>query len=280
MCVKLYVVYCVLLLSFGTDSPLDLDVKDRLMSQVLPVLAALPDDEAAFHLHHKREAARRLQAKRQPAPTTPSKPVRVAVKKPIVDPKLATAGTASGEEEEGAVTSTNQEDGRQTPDESAKEEEEPEQAEEGTEVDPDSEDEGDPVEGQNYAFTVEQALSLEAEEVPHTLLDGLKALDIGASSPSSTEPTSTAVDPDASSPTHADPSTHATSAARLEEIRAALFAIYEVCSPEKVGKIDKLLAKYKVSFPSLPWYNMYILHNLYCMYVYRGERRSSWSLCM
>ena len=237
----LFIVYYY---SFGTDSPLDLDVKDRLMSQVLPVLAALPDDEVAFHMHHKREAARRLQAKRQPAPTTPSKPMRVAVKKPVVDPKLATAGAAS---EEGAVTNTNQEDGRQTPDESAREEEE-EPAEEGTEVDPDSgDDEGDPVEGQNYDLTVEQALSLEAEEAPPTLLDGLKALDIGASPSSPTEPTSTA-QPDPP----ADPSTHATSAARLEEIRAALCAIYEVCSPEKVGKIDKLLAKYKVSRPLLP----------------------------
>ena len=251
MCVyvKLYVVcVCVIVVSFGTDSPLDLDVKDRLMSQVLPVLAALPDDEAAFHMHHKREAARRLQAKRQPASTTPSKPARVPAKKPVADPKLATPGPAS---EEGAVTSTNQEDGRQTPDESAREEEE-EPAEEGTEVDPDSEDQSDPVEGQNYDLTVEQALSLEAEEAPPTLLDGLKALDIGASPSSPTEPTVAAVDVNASSPTPTDPSTHATSAARLEEIRAALCAIYEVCSPEKVGKIDKLLAKYKVSRPLLP----------------------------
>lgn len=49
--------------SFGTDSPLDLDVKDRLMRQVLSVVSARPDDEAAYHHHLKVEAGRRAEAR-------------------------------------------------------------------------------------------------------------------------------------------------------------------------------------------------------------------------
>lgn len=39
--------------SFGKDTPLDLSIKDRLMSQVLPCLAALSDDEVAFIRHQQ-----------------------------------------------------------------------------------------------------------------------------------------------------------------------------------------------------------------------------------
>lgn len=51
--------------SFGTDSPLDLDIKDRLMQQTLAALAVLPDDEQAYLSYHKYEASRRLVAQRQ-----------------------------------------------------------------------------------------------------------------------------------------------------------------------------------------------------------------------
>lgn len=53
------------MISFGTDSPLDLDVKDRLMRQVLAALPALPDDETAYSQHHKLEANRRLMAAKE-----------------------------------------------------------------------------------------------------------------------------------------------------------------------------------------------------------------------
>jgi len=49
--------------SFGTDSPLDYDIKDRLMKQVLPSLAVLPDDEQTYSVFQKSEAAKRLTAK-------------------------------------------------------------------------------------------------------------------------------------------------------------------------------------------------------------------------
>jgi len=49
--------------SFGTDSPLDQDIKERLMRQVFKVLPARADDEQAYTLFHKSEAARRLTGK-------------------------------------------------------------------------------------------------------------------------------------------------------------------------------------------------------------------------
>jgi Tubulin-tyrosine ligase family len=51
--------------SFGTDSPLDLDIKERLMHQTLRSLAVLPDDEQAYLQHHKAEAEKRLMARRE-----------------------------------------------------------------------------------------------------------------------------------------------------------------------------------------------------------------------
>jgi hypothetical protein len=51
--------------SFGTDSPLDLDIKERLMQQVFRSLAVLPDDEQAYLAHHKAEAGKRLLKNRQ-----------------------------------------------------------------------------------------------------------------------------------------------------------------------------------------------------------------------
>ena len=51
--------------SFGTDSPLDQDIKDRLMAQVLASVPVLADDEQAYNAYHKQEATRRLLAKRE-----------------------------------------------------------------------------------------------------------------------------------------------------------------------------------------------------------------------
>ena len=46
--------------SFGTDSPLDLDIKNRLMQQVLSCIPVKADDEVAYMMHHKAEAEKRL----------------------------------------------------------------------------------------------------------------------------------------------------------------------------------------------------------------------------
>lgn len=46
--------------SFGTDSPLDLDIKERLMQQVFQVLPTMGDDEEAYAQYHKEQAGKRL----------------------------------------------------------------------------------------------------------------------------------------------------------------------------------------------------------------------------
>jgi hypothetical protein len=53
--------------SFGTDSPLDQDIKERLMEEVFRVVNARPDDEQMYALYHKLEAERRLLADRNAA---------------------------------------------------------------------------------------------------------------------------------------------------------------------------------------------------------------------
>ena len=50
--------------SFGTDSPLDADIKGRLMEEVFSIIPVRPDDEQMFSLYHKMEAERRLTAER------------------------------------------------------------------------------------------------------------------------------------------------------------------------------------------------------------------------
>lgn len=57
--------------SFGTDSPLDRDVKERLMKEVFSVLAVMPDDYAAFQAFNKAESEKRLQAQRVKEVTPP-----------------------------------------------------------------------------------------------------------------------------------------------------------------------------------------------------------------
>jgi len=53
--------------SFGTDSPLDMDIKGRLMDAIFNILPVLPDDEDTYTLYHKKEAERRLTAERTTA---------------------------------------------------------------------------------------------------------------------------------------------------------------------------------------------------------------------
>eukprot|EP01035_Chromulina_nebulosa_P018945 gene18945-24753_t len=72
--------------SFGTDSPLDYDIKDRLMKQVLPSVAVLPDDEQTYSSFQKSEAAKRLTARqvvKDQNPVGPSNKKMSTSNKPI-----------------------------------------------------------------------------------------------------------------------------------------------------------------------------------------------------
>lgn len=73
--------------SFGTDSPLDLDIKSRLFEQVFSILPTLADDELAYILHHKHEAEKRLmkvkEAIKEPEIIKPKPKKDIILKKPI-----------------------------------------------------------------------------------------------------------------------------------------------------------------------------------------------------
>ena len=51
--------------SFGTDSPLDEDIKGRLMREIFKILPARADDEAAYVNYHKTESVKRLTGRNQ-----------------------------------------------------------------------------------------------------------------------------------------------------------------------------------------------------------------------
>lgn len=51
--------------SFGTDTALDLDIKERLMEQVFAVLPAMPDDQQVYQAHQRAESEKRLIAQRR-----------------------------------------------------------------------------------------------------------------------------------------------------------------------------------------------------------------------
>jgi hypothetical protein len=55
-----YHFFKTILASFGTDSMLDKDIKERLMEQVFSILPVMPDDQQAYLAHHKAESEKRL----------------------------------------------------------------------------------------------------------------------------------------------------------------------------------------------------------------------------
>jgi tubulin polyglutamylase TTLL6/13 len=77
--------------SFGTDSPLDLDIKGRLFEQVFSILPTMPDDEQAYILHHKHEAEKRLmkvkEAAKEPEIIKPKPKRDIIFKKPVPPPE-------------------------------------------------------------------------------------------------------------------------------------------------------------------------------------------------
>jgi hypothetical protein len=56
--------FLLLHVSFGTDSLLDKDIKERLMEQVFSVLAVQADDQQAYLAFHRAESEKRLSAQR------------------------------------------------------------------------------------------------------------------------------------------------------------------------------------------------------------------------
>ena len=157
--------------SFGTDSPLDLDIKTRLMKQVLAALPLMPDDEQAYALHHKMEAEKRLTRKKEVKPPPNEMPVNNNKNKE----KAKEKDSSTLKIENDRVLELVQEEVAQPP------------------------------------VVAEPPLAPKPEPVIDDVI-----LPDGDCTPE-----------------------------RLEEIKQVLIVIYVDFSPEKVSKIDRLLAKYK-----------------------------------
>ena len=163
---KPWLIECNHLPSFGTDSPLDLDIKNRLIEQVFRVLPARADDEQAYKQWHKEQADRRLKAER---------------------PAVIRAKENKEREEQERIQK-----------------------------------EKDRAERRRQALLQERARR-EAEEKARREAEEQARLDA--------ERRAQLV----YAPADAD---------RVEEIKGLLEEIYVQCSPEKVSKIDRLIAKY------------------------------------
>eukprot|EP01038_Epipyxis_sp_PR26KG_P005590 gene5590-7718_t len=88
--------------SFGTDSALDKDIKERLMQQVFSVLPCMGDDFQTYQAHHKAESEKRLNSlrKQQQAENEfkskppPKRPIATAPKKELSETSLQTSNTS------------------------------------------------------------------------------------------------------------------------------------------------------------------------------------------
>jgi tubulin polyglutamylase TTLL6/13 len=191
--------------SFGTDSPLDKDIKDRLMRQVFSVLPTMADDQAAYMAFHKAESEKRLNAhkaakerelkelKEKPKPNLPNRPSdrkREGHSVERVSPGGGIAETEENKDDTSSLRNENQENEEQ------REQEQPQENEPGTQESNYDNSENNPTSSSNPD---ENALDIIDEEC---------------------------------------------SPERLEEIKEILLDIYEKRSPEKINKIDRLLAKY------------------------------------
>ena len=176
--------------SFGTDSPLDLDIKTRLMQQVISALPVLPDDEQAYIAYHKAESEKRLtqklSAKQSQQTTSNSGNQRKQL------PQLNKAIPSSTKQDTVVISCTNG-----GSDESI--------LENDTSANVPLVAIGDPSETESDSNA----------QVQNSVEDDMFIFENGDVTPE-----------------------------RLDEIKKVLAVIYSDYSPEKIGKIDRLLAKY------------------------------------
>lgn len=181
--------------SFGTDSALDKDIKERLMQQVFSVLPVMADDQLAYNAFHKAEAEKRLAAQKvakeqQLAALTTGKDSSKSKLPPTRPARRSdkTSSTASFDEKmyEQSIT---------------------EDAESATRVDTENDDKAGADAGLVEGEFTEPSTKSETESVDPTISE-------------------------------------VCTADRVAEIKQILIDIYEKKSPEKINKIERLLAKY------------------------------------
>lgn len=170
--------------SFGTDSPLDKDIKERLMQQVFSVLPVMADDQLAYNAFHKAEAEKRLVAQKI------VKEQQLAVLSSQKDPikaKPPKSKRLERTEENGNAEGVGEDDNKEV------------------------------------GEVLENKLPLENENGGNLSMPPQEENGTNGNDPLLTE---------------------SCSPERVEEIKQILIDIYEKKSPEKINKIDRLLAKY------------------------------------
>lgn len=181
--------------SFGTDSALDKDIKERLMQQVFSVLPVMADDQLAYNAFHKAEAEKRLAAQKiakeqQLAALSGGKDAsksKLPPSRPVKRPDKASSSSSS--------------------DEKMNEQSTTEDTDSTTRLDTENDDKANPDSGLVDGEVAETSTKSEAESVDQTISE-------------------------------------ICTADRIAEIKQILIDIYEKKSPEKINKIDRLLAKY------------------------------------
>mmetsp|Transcript_4866 Transcript_4866/g.7408 ORF Transcript_4866/g.7408 Transcript_4866/m.7408 type:complete len:1136 (-) Transcript_4866:239-3646(-) len=176
--------------SFGTDSPLDRDIKGRLMDEVFNILPVRPDDEQMFTLYHKVEAERRLLAERTTASTGKMREKAVSEKE-------------RKEEQERIGRERWSKRRAEMLKEREKEQERAKEAMQAAEI----------------AAANEEAIEAIRETERKKQQDRLEQQQLSDCKPVTPE--------------------------RFQEIKAILSKVYAQYCPSKLGKIDKLLAKYQ-----------------------------------
>lgn len=220
--------------SFGTDSPLDKDIKDRLMRQVFSVLPVMADDQAAYTAFHKAESEKRLIAHK----LAKEQELKALKEKPKIFPRPkrdtsvdrpglsgARSGPANGgpgiagqgSEKSDATSNNNNDSGAEDLQGLSNDE----QGVEGSNQD-----------DQSLVNAVEDYSNYENQETSQSAAGGegntmtnSDGADLG--------------DEDLM-----DLMDEECTPERIQEIKQILIDIYEKKSPEKINKIDRLLQKY------------------------------------
>eukprot|EP01040_Poterioochromonas_malhamensis_P013614 gene13613-15000_t len=202
--------------SFGTDSPLDKDIKDRLMRQVFSVVPTMADDQAAYAAYHKAESERRLNAhklaKEQELKALKEKPKLFKApeyrKRDSSLEKSGRTGSNNNNNESNNNTASQSEDEQR---ENSHDEQENEEQEEEQE-DQQTVNEGS-ITGEDQN-TVSNTNSNDGGNNYNTLEEMMELMD------------------------------EECTPERIDEIKEILIDIYQKKSPEKINKIERLLAKY------------------------------------
>jgi hypothetical protein len=208
--------------SFGTDSPLDLDIKGRLMEEVFSIINVRPDDEQMFSLYHKMEAERRLLAERCVHKQSQSSTVSLIVSLCVIWCGLcvliSTTASSSKVREKERVERERKEEAERL----GRERWSRKRAEMLREREKEAERQ------REVAAAAAAARAKEMEDAGVREVERQRQMDRLEAQQCMAVPT----------PVSAD---------RYQEITRILGRVYEIYCPNKMNKIDKLLSKYLVS---------------------------------